>query len=238
MTTAILTLEIKSYWHPGTGHGAGTALDTLTHRDADGLPELPGKTLRGLLREAVLQAEAFGWFGPPRKLPPESADEDPDREPLLAEALFGWRTRDRQARPHRVPATGCLRVGSAKLPEAVRDAIKQHRKDGTDLRSGLYRQVFTTAVDHPSGTALEHALRGAEVIVPLTLQARLSSLPNRVEASAEDGDNGLPEDWPQLLEPALHLLRGLGSQRHRGLGRVAARLDKAPEIAPGAHTHA
>jgi hypothetical protein len=70
-------------------------------------------------------------------------------------------------------------------------------------------------VDHKSGTAAETSLRGQEVIVPLTLMAEIFDLPG-VEA---------PPDWPDLLEVALPLLRGLGETRNRGFGRVVATLE-------------
>ena len=74
-----------------------------------------------------------------------------------------------------------------------------------------------TAVDHESGSALNKSLRSMEVIVPLVLQAEVSVLPGCSPKT----------DWPQLLQKALPLMRGLGSQRNRGLGQVTVTLEDA-----------
>jgi CRISPR/Cas system CMR subunit Cmr4 (Cas7 group RAMP superfamily) len=73
-----LKIEIRSYWHPGTGRGQGSHLDATTHRNARGLPSLPGRTVKGLVRDAVCRWEAFGSFG----------DSDSVR-PTITERLFG-----------------------------------------------------------------------------------------------------------------------------------------------------
>lgn len=41
------------FWHLSSGTGSGFALDTTVVRDTYGLPYLPGKTIKGLLREQV-----------------------------------------------------------------------------------------------------------------------------------------------------------------------------------------
>lgn len=47
-------IEFFSYWHCGSGQTAGADVDELVVRgDASGLPFVPGRTLKGLLREAV-----------------------------------------------------------------------------------------------------------------------------------------------------------------------------------------
>ena len=46
-------IEFFSYWHCGSGQTAGADVDELVVRDVSGLPFVPGRTLKGLLREAV-----------------------------------------------------------------------------------------------------------------------------------------------------------------------------------------
>jgi hypothetical protein len=195
MTTATLILDLKSYWHPGTGRGAGTALDAVTHRDSRGLPSLPGRAVKGLLRDLVRQAEGYGWY--------------PKGSPTVEQRLFGWRTRPNMRRPEEIPARGCLHVTDAGLPDPIADYLVGH----PELLPGLYRSHFSTRIDHATGTAAETSLRGQEVIVPLELRA--FNLP----------DPEAPDGWPDLLKLALPLLRGLGETRTRGLGRVVATLE-------------
>jgi len=58
-----LGFEIKfyDYWHLSSGLSAGARLDSTVVKDEDGLPYVPGKTIKGLLREMgeLLESEEF-----------------------------------------------------------------------------------------------------------------------------------------------------------------------------------
>lgn len=81
-------IEFYSNWHCGSGLAAGADVDALVVKDADGLPYVPGRTLKGLLREAAhalygetdLAASIFGISGE------EEAPECGDR---TGQAFFG-----------------------------------------------------------------------------------------------------------------------------------------------------
>ncbi|MGB1217231.1 MAG: RAMP superfamily CRISPR-associated protein, partial [Saprospiraceae bacterium] len=49
------TIEFHSYWHVGSGLFGGTEADNLVNKDKVGLPYIPGKTLKGLLRQAATE---------------------------------------------------------------------------------------------------------------------------------------------------------------------------------------
>jgi hypothetical protein len=190
MSAAILRLDIQGYWHPGTGRGSAFHLDAITHTGADGLPRLPGRTLKGLLRDALCRAEAWGWPAVP---------------PGTTNALFGTKAdADRGSKP------GLLRVSDATLPPAVA-AYLATDPDGQGLVPGLYREHFSTAIDHRTGVAKEHSLRGMRVVVPLTLQAGI----DEVEGSPAVAD------WRARLTAVLPLVGAVGAYRSRGFGRVA-----------------
>lgn len=46
-------IEFFSNWHCGSGLSAGVTADVIVVKDEHGLPFLPGKTVKGLLRHAV-----------------------------------------------------------------------------------------------------------------------------------------------------------------------------------------
>ncbi|MDD4149936.1 MAG: RAMP superfamily CRISPR-associated protein [Bacteroidales bacterium] len=46
-------IEFFTDWHTGSGLAAGADLDSTVVKDKNGLPFVPGKTIKGLLREAV-----------------------------------------------------------------------------------------------------------------------------------------------------------------------------------------
>src|SRR5690606_24392052 len=52
-----IELELLSPWHVSSGRGRGASADLTVVRSSGGLPYLPGRALRGLLREAVVRAE-------------------------------------------------------------------------------------------------------------------------------------------------------------------------------------
>lgn len=53
MTDITYSLEFYSYWHCGSGLSAGADTDSLVIKDQDGLPFVPGKTIKGLVVEAI-----------------------------------------------------------------------------------------------------------------------------------------------------------------------------------------
>jgi len=53
MSTINYKIEFFSNWHCGSGLAAGADVDALVIKDKNGLPYIPGRTLKGLLREAA-----------------------------------------------------------------------------------------------------------------------------------------------------------------------------------------
>ncbi len=53
MDTVKYEIEFFSNWHCGSGLAAGADVDALVIKDQNGLPYVPGRTLKGLLREAA-----------------------------------------------------------------------------------------------------------------------------------------------------------------------------------------
>jgi CRISPR/Cas system CSM-associated protein Csm3 (group 7 of RAMP superfamily) len=95
-----LKIEIQSYWHPGTGRGQGADVDAVTHRNAKGLPILPGRTLKGLLRDAVARWESVA----------------------LADQLFGPNEDGKETWP------GLLRISDAGLPAMEAEYLARHKE--------------------------------------------------------------------------------------------------------------
>lgn len=54
MSTIKYEIEFFSNWHCGSGLAAGADVDALVIKDNNGLPYVPGRTLKGLLREAAV----------------------------------------------------------------------------------------------------------------------------------------------------------------------------------------
>ncbi len=148
--TATLTIEILSYWHAGSGYGLGAALDAVVIKDAQGLPYLPGRTVKGLLRDGMQTLEEIG----------QVAEGTTHR-------LFGAPTETGRRRS--APA-GVLKFSNARLSDTERAWLASD--EGAGVREALYDRFASTKLDH--GVADDHTLRVIELCVPVTLTATVT----------------------------------------------------------------
>lgn len=154
MRHTTLVIDIHSWWQPGTGRGSGAHLDALAHTDANGLPELPGRTVKGLLRDAVHRAGALGWI-----------------ENAMTAILFG-KEADGEGNGS---TPGALRIASARLPKQERRWLASQA--GEAARQQLFAELASTAIDENTGSAQTASLRAIQVVLPLKLVARINVLP-------------------------------------------------------------
>ena len=83
-------------------------------------------------------------------------------------------------------------------------AIKEKDEIVTNqLQNHLYHVIASTAIDE-DGIAIDHSLREIEVVIPLTLHGTIENIP------AEYGQN---------IKKATTMLKRMGLNRTRGLGR-------------------
>lgn len=144
------TIEFLSYWHCGSGQAAGADVDALVVKDANDLPFVPGRTIKGLLREAY------------ETLYPEDTK--------LTNEVFGkaFNAKDPQCQDMEI---GKAFFGNATLTQDEHDAIAQGK-----LQEFIYTEVAQTAIGE-DGVATEHSLRKTQVTVPCTLHGEISSIP-------------------------------------------------------------
>ncbi len=196
-----IQFQINSYWQAGTGYGGGALADSLVHKDVNGLPFLPGRTIKGLMRDAVSRVEQWGhlpktstfyFFG---SNPVEEGITRLDTEP------------------------GALAFSDAVLPEEITTWLSH--PDNTEIRQGLFKQISSTAINPETGCAIDKSLRAIEVTVPLTLTATLTVL-NENNLNKINWETG--KTWIDGLKSCLKLIRAVGASRSRGLGRVIVTL--------------
>lgn len=138
-----LRLDIHSYWAAGSGSQAGAYADSLVIKH-NGLPYLPGKQLRGLLKRAFMIAQDAQWI---------------NQEQL--DKLFG------QSGPN---TQGIIQVSSAHLC----DIEQQYFENNPSHKSLLFHTKDTQAVNHDSGVTKPGSLRTMEVAVPMSLIAEIN----------------------------------------------------------------
>jgi CRISPR/Cas system CSM-associated protein Csm3 (group 7 of RAMP superfamily) len=149
MKSLRLTLDISSYWHAGSGHAGPGDIDAAVVRDLRGLPYLPGRTLKGLFRDA---AELWRTWNP------ESCD------PAI---MFGSEGGT-AAKP-----SGKLHFSDANLPSEFASWAGSLNPKMRDVLRGLVETVASTKIDQ-NGIADDHTLRKFEVAIPMTLEASIS----------------------------------------------------------------
>jgi CRISPR/Cas system CSM-associated protein Csm3 (group 7 of RAMP superfamily) len=183
----------------GRGDGVAGIIDREVEQDADGMPYLRGRTLKGLLCE-----EADNMIA--------TISDQSVREQWLAVAdrLFG--------QPGSTLGTQSLmHVGDACLPEAFRQAIsaavKLKQITQTEVLNSLTTVRRQTAIDENSGIAAEGSLRSFRVI--LREQKFTANLLFHQD---------LKPGMLTLLQISILALRRTGSSRNRGLGHVQCQL--------------
>lgn len=148
MKTIEYTIQFYSQWHCGSGLSAGADVDELTIKDKSLMPFVPGKTMKGLIREAVENYVQFTGMT--------------DKEQLV-DYTFGNLTNGENI-------TGSAHFGNAVLADEEYRAIV-----GNKAQKYLYNKVTTTAID-TDGVAKEHSLRSMETVVPCTLHGSITGV--------------------------------------------------------------
>ena len=204
---AELVVEILDYWHSGSSRGSGVGAAAACLTDKKGLPYLPGRHLKGLLRDAVRRC-------------PLVTEHAPGWEPQkIVQRLFGsqgFKTVPGVEGTQVIEQTkqGALAFSDARLPRALRQRLGG--RDRT-LVPHLFAGLAQTAVAHDRGAAKAGSLRRTEVAVPLTLTATIEW---------EEAGGAAPDlPWQAILSDALPLVMAVGRQRSRGLGRCRMRLE-------------
>lgn len=135
------TIRFHTDWHCGCGMGRGAEVDAHVIRDRFGLPYVPGRTVKGLLRHACERLEEVGEFA-----------ED------TAVRLFGGADSSSDG-----PTEARSRVMDATLSGRL---TTYFTKEHPDRVSVLFRSLSSTAIDG-HGQAKKHTLRRIEVACPL-----------------------------------------------------------------------
>jgi CRISPR/Cas system CSM-associated protein Csm3 (group 7 of RAMP superfamily) len=150
-------LDFHSFWHCGSGLSSGSDLDSLVIKDENGFPFVPGKTIKGLLKEAAEFIRAFS-----------SHEEQTDWDEFII-SVFGMQTDkdfdDKQSEQ------GNSYFSNALLSKELQLSLSSL----ANLTTVLYRKISSTKIDD-NGVAKEHSLRKNEVTVPLTLYGKISGI--------------------------------------------------------------
>jgi len=158
-------IEFFDYWHLGSGMSAGSKLDSLVVKE-NGLPYVPGKTIKGLLRDMF---------------------EEVDRSKIVQ--VFGSEGSDMSDNY----------FSNATLNNTTKEKLFLNKH----LIKHLYSSISSAKIEK-NGIAEEGSLREIEVVVPLTLYGKIDCVDEETEI---------------LLVDAMLMIKQIGLNRNRGLGR-------------------
>ena len=203
-----LTVNFLGYWFISSGLEKGAYSDEIILRDADGFPFIPGKTLKGVFREAFRVAGNAGWFDKfnTAKL------ELPVFRHRLIQTVFGHDGRKEGFAEDELHTEGLIHFTNAVLPADV-------KKEIGDNKEYLFTTVQSTAIDNESGTALNQSLRTNEVAVPMHLMAELSLDPPHPVNNGHQISAEALKEIAGLFPVVSSLITEIGGKRRRGFGR-------------------
>jgi len=207
-----LEITLASALSPGSGEGWAGMIDADIVFDELGLPYIPGRRIKGILRDSardVIYALKLA------KVPANDSfslfeEQSDDKDDL--DLLFGQRGQER-ATP--------LKIGNAYLANysAIREwLLWAEHKAPQIISPERVRRTFTslrqqTAIDPETSVAKEHSLRITRVL------NRGITFICEVELNLENGDK-----FERLLTLAVQVTRNLGGKRNRGLGQIKCSL--------------
>lgn len=147
-----LHISFFSDWHCGSGLGESHLADAVICRDTDGIPIIPGRAVKGALREGAWRLCALG------------GDYEQAASLLFGSVSYGGA----------IPQAGHLYVASARLPQEIRDYLRSlSYKDRTRNVSHMVTRRSCTALR--DGVAAYGSLRTLECGIPgLAFVSRLT----------------------------------------------------------------
>lgn len=158
--TILYQIEFFSYWHSGSGLAGSTYADNVVNKTERNLPFIPGKTLKGLLRDAAEEIN---------KLNLNLVSDEFIKE------IFGKRENANYKDEGKAFFTNAL------LSEQLSEQIAQSENQ---LSNSLYTVLSSTRID-ARGQAKDGSLRQLEVTIPLVLYGTIEHFPEQYSNQME-----------------------------------------------------
>lgn len=210
-----ITINFLSYWFISSGVENGAYADQITLKDRDGFPYVPGKSIKGVFREAFRTALKSGWFDRFRHDDSMSDEEFHDK---LIQLIFGQNgTVDGYSRDE-LHAEGLIHFTNAEIAGNARSKI------GKENSFYLFKTVQSTKINKETGTAENKSLRTIEVAVPMHLSANVSVTNPFMENTLGITEKEM-SDILALFDSVSSLITEMGGKRRRGFGRCLCSME-------------
>lgn len=162
MTTLKYQIDFFSDWHCGSGLSSGADIDVLVIKDNNNLPFIPGKTIKGLVREAAEEIQRLSG----------KKDEE------MIKQIFGYFEKDVSEKEIEAVKGECF-FTNAILDENLANGVLEN-----DMMKFFYRTISSTQID-AEGVAEKHSLRKMQVTIPCTLKGEILDVPKKFESDIE-----------------------------------------------------
>lgn len=146
------TITFFSDWNCSSGLTSGPVSDNLVKKDNFNLPFIPGRTIKGLLKEA-----AHDLY--------EGADDFNE----FLETCFGEEAGRKDSGSNKK-----FHFSNASLSVDEKNYLKEKP---LEIRK-LYRNLPAIEIDKKFGVTSDNSLRSMQVTIPLTLKGQISNIPN------------------------------------------------------------
>lgn len=137
-------IQFHDFWHAGSGLSGGVLVDSEVIKTENGLPYIPGKTIKGLVRDAatILKSTGTGII----------ADD-------FITKVFG----------EKISSSFC-HFSNAYLSDNIQTHLEKNEKE--NKKDLLYQSISSTAIDE-NGQAKNSSLRAIQVTIPLVLYGEI-----------------------------------------------------------------
>jgi CRISPR/Cas system CSM-associated protein Csm3 (group 7 of RAMP superfamily) len=158
MKTITYQIEFFSYWHASSGLAGSTYADLLVNKTREALPFIPGRTLKGLLREA---AEVINGF-----------ESTLITQEFILDVFGQGPTEVDIMEDHATTEAHCF-FSNANISDHLQNNIQNAQKNF------LYSVLASTKIKK-NGLASDGSLRQLEVTIPLRLFAAIEQFPDKL----------------------------------------------------------
>jgi len=154
MSKIMYQIKFLTYWQAGSGLSSGIENDALPIKDINGLPYYPGKSVKGVLKDA---AETLKLY-----------NSNEDNWKAFIEEVFGLKAKE-DSSPHSIEGSSFF--SDAQLSTNVQQSLIENNKK----IAFLFKSISSTAIDE-NGIAKDHTLRRVEYVIPVTLYGTISNI--------------------------------------------------------------
>lgn len=161
-------VQFFDLWHTGSGLAAGADVDALVIKDKDNLPYIPGKTMKGLVREALETILRL---------------RNDEKKLQVVENNFGLLeeniSEDGRETDFQMKRGEVFFKNATLSDELIKEiTANQH------LHRYIFQSISSTAIK--DGIAKEHSLRRTETTIPVTLYGEILNVDSNITVQVKE----------------------------------------------------